>query len=135
MMLFRRTRRADPAGSDPALERGSEPDRADPQLTAIASVSSALVRAKDKQAVARTLMETCFSLLGIDFAAVALVSEDARSATGLLALTADGEVDWWTDVTLDFDSEPSGIASAVFEGGPVVIYDVTSSKQVNPRLA
>jgi NtrC-family two-component system sensor histidine kinase KinB len=134
-MLFRRTRRADRAGSDPVPEGDSRPAPGDPQLTAIASLSSSLVRAKDKQAVARTLIDTCFSLLGADFAAVALVSEDARSATGLLAMTSDGEVDWWTDVALDFESEPSGIASAVFEGGPVVIYDVASSKQVNPRLA
>jgi PAS domain S-box-containing protein len=133
-MLFRRTRRAERPGSEPATVGDAEP-APDPQLTAIASLSSRLVRAKDKQAVARILMESCFSLLSVDFAAVALVSEDARGATGLLAMTEDGEVDWWTQVTLDFDSEPSGIASAVFEGGPVVVYDVASSKQVNPRLA
>ena len=38
-------------------------------------------------------------------------------------------------MAVDFDSEPSGIASAVFEGGPVVVHDVASSQQVNRRLA
>ena len=38
-------------------------------------------------------------------------------------------------MSIDFDSEPSGIASAVFEGGPVVVYDVASSQEVNRRLA
>jgi PAS domain S-box-containing protein len=135
-MLFRRSRRGDGSASVPDSEGEAEPAPAsDPQLTAIASLSSALVRAKDKDAVARILIETCFSLLSVDFAAVALVSEDAKSAQGLLAIGADGDVDWWPEVSLDFDSEPSGIASAVFEGGPVVVYDAASSQQVNRRLA
>jgi PAS domain S-box-containing protein len=135
-MLFRRSRRGNGPSSAPESEGEAEPAPAsDPQLTAIASLSGALVRAKDKQAVARTLIDTCISLLGVDFAAVALVGEDAKSAEGLLAVSAQGDEDWWPDVALDFDSEPSGIASAVFEGGPVVVYDAAGSQQVNPRLA
>jgi PAS domain S-box-containing protein len=134
-MLFRRSRRGNGPSSAPESEGEAEPAPGDPQLTTIASLSSALVRAKDKQAVARTLIETCFSLLDVDFAAVALVGEDAMSAEGLLAVTANGDEDWWPDVVLDFDSEPSGIASAVFEGGPVVIYDAAGSQRVNRRLA
>jgi PAS domain S-box-containing protein len=135
-MLFRRSRRGDGPTAAPESEVETEAaPGGDPQLTAIASLSSALVRAKDKHAVARTLIETCFSLVNVDFAAVVLVSEDAKSAEGLLAIAAEGEVDWWRDVAVDFDSEPSGIASAVFEGGPVVVYDAASSQQVNRRLA
>ena len=134
-MLFRRNRRADGPASVATSESESEPPAgADHQLTAIASLSSELVRAKDKHAVARILIDTCFSLLGVDFVAVALV-EDAKRAQGLLAVGADGDLDWWPQIAIDFDSEPSGIASAVFEGGPVVVYDVTSSQQVNRRLA
>src|SRR5205085_2486905 len=33
------------------------------------------------------------------------------------------------------EDEPSGIASAAFEGGPVVVYDVAGSARVNRRLA
>ena len=40
------------------------------------SLSSALGRARDQDAVARTLLEACLSLLDVDFGAVALVSED-----------------------------------------------------------
>jgi PAS domain S-box-containing protein len=134
-MLFRRNRRAD--GPDSAAAPDSEPEPASGtgQLTAIASLSTELVRAKDKHAVARTLIDTCFSLLAVDLVAVALISEDAKRAQGLLAASADEDLDWWTDVRIDFDSEPSGIASAVFEGGPVVIYDIASSQEVNRRLA
>ena len=113
----------------------SEPLSGTGQLTAIASLSSELVRAKDKHAVARILIDTCFSLLGVDLVAVALVSDDAKRAQGLLAASADGDLEWWSSVAIDFDSEPSGIASAVFEGGPVVVYDVASSQEVNRRLA
>ena len=134
-MLFRRNRRADGPATAAAPDGESEPHSGAGQLTAIASLSSELVRAKDKHAVARILIDTCFSLLGVDLAAVALVSEDAKRAQGLLAAGADGDLDWWTNVAIDFDSEPSGIASAVFEGGPVVVYDVASSQEVNRRLA
>jgi PAS domain S-box-containing protein len=134
-MLFRRNRRADgPASAaDPETESGADPGSG--QLTRIASLSSELVRARDKQAVARILIDTCVSLLSVDFAGVALVSEDAKRAQGLLAIDPGGEIDWWSSVAIDFDREPSGVASAVFEGGPVVVYDVAGSQQVNRRLA
>jgi PAS domain S-box-containing protein len=135
-MLFRRSRRAKEAAPNPPSKGEPEPaSGSDPQLTAIASLSRALVRAKDKRAAARTLIETCFSLLGVDFAAVALISENGKQAEGLLAVAADGDADWWTDISIDFDEEPSGIASAVFEGAPVVVYDVAASQQINRRLA
>jgi two-component system phosphate regulon sensor histidine kinase PhoR len=135
-MLFRRSRRADRAAPTSTAEAEPEPAlEGDPQLAAIAALSRALVRAKDKDAAARTLIETCFSLLDVDFAAVALVDEGGHVAEGLLAVTSDGDVPWWPEVTVDLDDEPSGIGSAVFEGAPVVVYDVSTSTQVNPRLA
>jgi two-component system phosphate regulon sensor histidine kinase PhoR len=108
---------------------------ADQQLRAIASLSSALARAHDEHSVGRTLLEACFSLLAVDFAAVALVSDDGKHASGLLALAGNGDTDWWREVALDFEQEPSGIASAAFEGGPVVVYDAAGSPRVNRRLA
>jgi PAS domain S-box-containing protein len=135
-MLFRRLRRADNAAptQTPVEAPESAPAR-DSQLTAIASISRALARARDEETVARTLLDECVSLLGLDFAAVALVSEDGRRGTGLLAVTRSGDEDWWKEVELDFQHEPSGISSAVFEGGPVVVYDVAGSPLVNRRLA
>ena len=59
MMLFRRTRRAEEAAADTTEGAGPEPAlEGDPQLAAIASLSRALVRAKDPEAAARTLIET-----------------------------------------------------------------------------
>ena len=135
-MLFRRSRRAEQPASASTEEAEPEPAPAgDPHLTAIAALSRALVRAKDKDAAARTLIDTCFSLLGVDFAAVALVDEGGHTARGLLAVDSNGDVDWWREITVDFDEEPSGIGSAVFEGAPVVVYDIATSQQVSPRLA
>jgi PAS domain S-box-containing protein len=106
-----------------------------PQLTAIASLSSALARAHDEHTVGLTLLQECFSLLDVDFAAVAVISDDGKRASGLVALASNGDTDWWREVTLDFEEEPSAIASAAFEGAPVVVYDVAASAKVNRRLA
>ena len=135
-MLSRRKRRAPTAAAAaPEPESGEAGSAPDSQLTAIASLSSALARARDEQTVARTLLEECFSLLGVDFAGLVLVDEDCKGASGLLALARSGDTDWWRKVSLDFEQEPSGIASAVFEGGPVVVYDVPGSPRVSRRLA
>jgi PAS domain S-box-containing protein len=135
-MLFRRSRRGERDGAASTIEADPDPaPEGDPQLAAIASLSRALVRAKDQDAAARTLIDTCLSQLEVEFAAVALVDETGRAAEGLLAVSADGELDWWPEISIDFDNEPSGIASAVFEGAPVVVYDVATSSQISPRLA
>jgi GAF domain-containing protein len=94
-----------------------------------------LARARDQDAVSRTLLEACLSLLDIDFAAVALVSEDGEHAHGLQAMAPGRDTSWWAEVTLDLEREPSGIASAVFEGGPVVVSDIAGSQRINPHLA
>ena len=66
--------------------------------------------------------------------AVAVVSEDGKHAPGCWpsprAATPTGGRG-----RLDFEQEPSGIASAAFEGGPVVVYDAAGSPRVNRRLA
>jgi PAS domain S-box-containing protein len=133
-MLFRRRRRSDEPAPAPAGDPDEPIPGRDRQLTEIASFSSMLARAPDQDAVARTLLEACLSLLDADFAAVALISEDGEHAYGLQALAPGVDTSWWTDVTLDLEREPSGIASAVFEGEPVVVYDVAGSQRVNPRL-
>jgi PAS domain S-box-containing protein len=134
-MFLRRSRRVAEPAPIPAREAEEAAPSRDRQLTAIASLSSALGRARDQDTVARTLLEACVSLLEVDFGAVALVSEDGSHAQGLQALAPGEDTAWWPEVSLDFEQEPSGIASAVFEGGPVVVYDVAGSQRVNRRLA
>ena len=73
--------------------------------------------------------------LGVDFASVALISEDGRRATGLVGLLDGVEADWWPDVEIDLDQEPSAIATAAFEAAPIFVYDVAASARVSRRLA
>src|SRR5438093_101303 len=97
-MLFRRGRRATAAAPSPD---GTETDERpishdhDRELEAVTSLSGALARAHEPEAIARTLLEECVALLELDFAAVALISEDGEEATGLLALEGGGAAGWW----------------------------------------
>src|SRR5262249_14818865 len=60
--------------------------------------------------------------------------EETGQATGLLARSEGRDVGWWRDVRLDLDEEPSGIASAYFQAGPVIVFDCATSSLVSPRL-
>jgi PAS domain S-box-containing protein len=105
------------------------------ELGSVATLRTALGRTQNTRTVGRTLLEEARALVGADFCAVALVHEDGRGADGLVALEGDSEAGWWTQVTIDFDTEPSAIGSAALEAEPIAIYDVGRSHQVNPRLA
>jgi PAS domain S-box-containing protein len=106
----------------------------DRRLQAIAAIATALARARDLETAARPLVEQVQALLGVEFAAVTLVDPDTTEAKGILARLGDADARWWRDVRLDLRNEPSGIASAVFEAAPVVVYDVESSPRVSQRL-
>jgi PAS domain S-box-containing protein len=115
-----------------AEERISTRDR---ELEAVAAVSSALGRAHDLVEVSRPLVRHVTALLGVEFAGVAIVAENRDEATGVYGELDGSTADWWTSVRVDLRSEPSGIASAVFDAAPVTVYDVASSPLVSPRLA
>jgi len=114
-----------------AEERVSLRDR---ELSVVASISNALARARDPEGAARPLVRQVQELLGVDFAAVAVVDEDGETATGVYGRLGGKDVDWWPGMRVDLLGEPSGIASAVFDGAPVAVYDVASSALVSPRL-
>src|SRR5438046_242142 len=114
---------------------GADASANDRRLEAIAAISAALTRARDLETAARPLVEQVQALLGVDFAAVTVVDADAARASGILARLGNDDVDWWRDVRLDLRNEPSGIASAVFDVAPVVVYDIESSPRVSARLA
>ena len=123
-----------PAGPPAEAEPGVDARRAQ-ELGSVATLTTALGRTQNTRTVGRTLLEEARALVGADFCAVALVHEDGRGADGLVALEGDSEAGWWTQVTIDFDTEPSAIGSAALDAEPIAIYDVGRSHQVNPRLA
>jgi two-component system, NtrC family, sensor histidine kinase KinB len=122
--LFRRGR---PKSGD---ERDAAPDH-----EANKTLADALLRAPDVWATGRLLVEEVVARLGVDLAAVALISDDRRRASGLVALQDGVEADWWPEVTIDLEREPSAIATAAFEAAPIFVYDVAASARVSRRLA
>src|SRR5262249_33572423 len=113
----------------------------DRRLEAIAAISAALTRASDLETAARPLVEQVQALLGVEFAAVTVLRPGAPPAAGIPprpggddGRLGDDDADWWSDVRLDLREEPSGIASAVFDAAPVVVYDTESSPRVSARL-
>ena len=107
----------------------------DRELDTVAGLASSLAGMQDPLAAGRALLDETVSLMGIEFAALALVSDDGREAYGLVARGAGEEIAWWPEVRLDLYGEPSGIASAYFDAAPVAVYDVEASPLVSRRLA
>ena len=108
----------------------------DRELDAVAGLTSSLARLQEPVAAGRALLDGITGLLGIEFAALALIDDEGREAHGLVARTGAGrDVDWWAAMSVDLVNEPSGIASAFHEAGPVAVYDVEASPLVSRRLA
>jgi two-component system phosphate regulon sensor histidine kinase PhoR len=113
-------------GIEPTVERDAG---------AVAEMSRAVARARDPHAIARTLLDGVCELLGIPFAGLALVDDDAGRARGFLAVRDAEEVDWWPRVDLELDEETSAIAVTAAEAAPMSIPDVESSPIVHRGLA
>jgi PAS domain S-box-containing protein len=118
------------SGPQPAHQGGTTKE-----FESVSRVADALARSADVEAVARTLLDELAALFGVGFTALTFVSDDAREAAGCLARSGGEDVDWWHELRLDLESEPSGIASAVFEAAAFTIYDTESSRVISPRLA
>ena len=99
------------------------------------TLADALLRAPDVRSAGLLLVEEVVRRLGVDFAAVALISDDRRRASGLVGLQDGAEADWWPEVTIDLEQEPSAIATAAVEAAPIFVYDVAASGRVSRRLA
>jgi PAS domain S-box-containing protein len=107
----------------------------DRELDAVARLVNSLARTQEPAEAARTLLDEVESLLGTDFNALALVTQDEDEATGLLARGGGETFAWFSEVRVHLHNEPSGIASAFFDAAPVLVYDVESSPLISPRLA
>jgi GAF domain-containing protein len=113
-----------------AEARSTELDR---ELSAVTDLSRALVHAPTAESVGRTLIDEAATLLGVEFGSLVLINEDLSEATGVIARVL-GEDVAWDDVRIDLRNEPSGTASAVFDGGPLSVFDAQASPLVSRRL-
>src|SRR5439155_3896230 len=100
----------------------------------MAELSAELGRANDADGVARLMLGQVERLLGVDVSALALVDDDGRTARGCLLRKDGRELDWFAEVQFDLEHEPSGIATAVFEGGPFAVFDASTSTKVSRKL-
>src|SRR5262245_38418627 len=119
----------------PARRAPAESVTRDRELESLARVSAEFARTHDPEVVARTFLDEIGSLFRAEFTALTLVSEDGREAGGFLARSGRSDVDWWRDVRLDLERDPSGVASAAFEGTAFAVYDIEGSSRVSMRLA
>jgi PAS domain S-box-containing protein len=116
-----------------SIEADARASSRDRDLEAVTDLSTAMGRARDLVEVARPLVRRVTALLDVGFAGVVVV--DGDEATGIYAELAAERAAWWEEIRVDLRNEPSGIASAVFDAGPVTVFDVASSPLVSPRLA
>jgi PAS domain S-box-containing protein len=104
------------------------------ELESISRVADELARSADVEGVARTLLDELAALFDVGFVALTFVSDDGREASGCLARSLGEDLDWWRELRLDLEREPSGIASAVFEATALTVYDTEASGVVSRRL-
>jgi len=110
-----------------AERRSSEPPAAD-------ELAAGLAGAADARSVAAVLLQHVERLVGVDITALALVAPDARTARGCLMRKDGNELDWFREIEFDLEHEPSGIATAVFDGAPFAVFDTTASTKVSRRI-
>ena len=82
----------------------------------------------------RTLIDEAAKLLGVEFGALVLISDDLGEATGVVARVDGSDAGWFEGVRIDLQNETSGTASTVFDGAPLAIFDAQASPLVNRRL-
>ena len=100
---------------------------------AMNAFTDTLARTDETERVARLVLSEVQGLVGVEFAALALVEEG--EARGLMALLGADEVEWWRNLRLELDREASAIGAAVSEGVPVTVHDVASSPYVKREVA
>jgi PAS domain S-box-containing protein len=105
------------------------------ELESVSRVADELARSADVERVVRTLLDELGELFEVGFSALSFVSDDAHEASGYLARSRGEDVEWWRELRLDLEQQPSGIASAVFEATAITVYDTASSGVVSRRLA
>jgi PAS domain S-box-containing protein len=88
----------------------------------------------DAEAVALGLLERAEEMSGIELACLLLIEEDGRTARGVVGRVNRRDLDWFSDIRIDLENEPSGVATAAFEAAPFSVYDAAASKIVSSRL-
>ena len=105
-----------------------------PERESRTAALSALSQSDDLEAVAGALLEQSEDLGGIELACLLLIDEDTRMGMGVVGRVDGRDLDWFSDVRIDLENEPSGVATAAFEAAPFAVYDAAASKIVSSRM-
>src|SRR3954469_8933333 len=106
-----------------------------PDLESLSEIATAFGGSDDAATIARELLERVEPLVGVELSLLYVVDDERRIASGLLGRDHGVELDWFRDLTVDLDTEPSGVSTAVFEATPSAVYDIRASGIVSPRVA
>ena len=135
LLFFGRVARAGlVSGGDRVREAEQRTTELDRELSAVTDLSSSLVGAETAEAVASPLIAQAVELVGVEFGALLLVSDDLSEAVGVLARKLGQDEEWFAGTRLDLTNEPSGTASTVFDRAPLSVYDAESSALVSRRI-
>ena len=121
-LLTLRRRRSRESVSGPALESLSE-------------IATAFGGSDDVATIARELLERVEPLVDVELSLLYVVDDERRVASGVLGRDHGRELDWFRELSIELDTEPSGVSTAVLEAAPFAVYDVETSTIVSPRLA
>jgi PAS domain S-box-containing protein len=124
--VLARRRRVEPA---PAPK-----EREPAEVESMTAISVALSTARDAETVARLLLTAAERATGAEAATLMTVSEDATTAQGLLGRSGGEELAWFSDVRIDLEHEPSGVATAVYDAAPFTVYDAAGATNVHRGL-
>ena len=80
------------------------------ELQSLRRIAGELARTSDVEGVARALLDEIAALFEVGFAGLTFVSDDGSEASGFLARAGGADLEWWPEVRVDLQSEPSGIA-------------------------
>jgi PAS domain S-box-containing protein len=129
LLVARRRRDAEPVQPPP-----SPAPKEPAEVESIAATSTALSTAHDAETVARLLLPAAEEAVDVDASCLMTITEDGAAALGLLARSEGEELDWFRDVRIDFEREPSGVAAAAYDAAPFSVYDAMSSTAVHRGL-
>src|SRR5262245_195294 len=107
----------------------------EPQLESLSAIATAFGGSDDTATLAHELLERVEPLVGVELSLLYLVDNERRVATGVLGRDQGREPDWFRELSVDLDKEPSGVAAAVSGAAPFAVHDVRSSTIVSRRLA
>ena len=99
-----------------------------------ATAARAPAGSDDVETIAGALLEHAEEVAGIELACLFVIEDETRVGKGVVGRVNGRDLEWFSDVRLDLENEPSGVATAAFEAAPFAVYDAAASKIVSSRL-